>query len=100
MAESKFAGMFSEQAETKPPRAKKAATKAIAAIPDEPPAGKPQRVKPLSKAKDPNWKGFYVFLQKSTHTEATYQLRKLDTGEDFSDLMERLLTEWLSKSAS
>ena len=103
MAGSKFAGIFSQQQE-EPKATKKQPAKTTATISADTEvgtvlrAGKPVRTKPLSKTQDHDWKGFFVFLKKETHTEANYLLRKQDAGEDFSDLMERLLSAWLKNT--
>jgi hypothetical protein len=64
-----------------------------------PAARKPGRpTKPLAKSKDPNMKGFTIILTIDTHADASSLLRKLRTGEDMSELVERLLATWVKEN--
>lgn len=59
----------------------------------------PVRVKPRSKSSDPAWKPYTLMLKKDTHTQAGILLKRLDTGEDMSDVAQRLFEEWLAKNS-
>ena len=60
---------------------------------------KPGRpTKPLAKSKDPNMKGFTIILTIDTHADASSLLKKLRTGEDMSELVERLLATWVKEN--
>ncbi len=56
------------------------------------------RAKALAKSKDPNMKGYTLILNIDTHTDASSLLKKMRTGEDMSDLTERLLADWVSQN--
>jgi hypothetical protein len=67
--------------------------------PATPTVRKPGRpTKPLAKSKDPNMKGFTIILTIDTHADASSLLRKLRTGEDMSELVERLLATWVKEN--
>lgn len=67
-----------------------------------PPAAAPARKAPakasLAKTRDPNIKQYSILLNMDTHTDASFILTKQRTGEDMSDLVQRLLAEWVSKN--
>ena len=52
--------------------------------------------KAVIKSKDPAWKGYSLFLKKDTHSEMNFLLRRLDAGEDMSDLVQRLVADWVA----
>jgi hypothetical protein len=70
--------------------------------PPAPTAAKPAApktpAKKLAKTKDPDWKGYTLILKIDTHTDASAILRKQRTGEDMSDLAQRLFEEWIAKN--
>jgi hypothetical protein len=78
-----------------PPQARSAVRPMSPAAPQrsKTPAGKA-----LAKSKDPNKKGYTLILNIDTHTDASSLLKKLRTGEDMSDLTERLLADWVSQN--
>jgi hypothetical protein len=53
--------------------------------------------KAIAKSKDPNKKGYTLILNVETHVDASSLLKKLRSGEDMSDLTERLLAGWVKK---
>lgn len=57
------------------------------------------RVKPRSKSSDPAWKPYTLMLKKETHTQASILLKRFDTGEDLSDLAQRLFDQWLKENS-
>ena len=60
---------------------------------------KPGRpTKPLAKSKDPNMKGYTLILNIDTHADASSLLKKLRTGEDMSELVERLVATWVKEN--
>ena len=62
------------------------------------PAGTaPVRVRPRSKRSDPAWRPYTLMLKIATHTEASIILKRLDTGQDLSDLAQELFEEWVQK---
>ena len=64
----------------------------------QPPAGTaPMRVRPRSKRSDPAWRPYTLMLKIATHTEASIILKRLDTGQDLSDLAQELFEEWVRK---
>jgi len=60
--------------------------------------GIPPRIqkKQITKSKDPAWKAYSLFLKKETHAEMNFILRRLDSGEDMSDLVQRLVENWVN----
>ncbi len=75
------------------------ASQAPEAAPIPPAVRKPGRPKkPLAKSKDPNMKGFTIILTIDTHADASSLLKKLRTGEDMSELVERLLATWVKEN--
>ncbi|SNT44331.1 hypothetical protein SAMN05421770_1194 [Granulicella rosea] len=50
----------------------------------------------VTKSKNPAWKAYSLFLKKETHSEMNFILRRLDSGEDMSDLVQRLVEGWVS----
>lgn len=99
MAEqSKFAGALA--------RLKKPATEPLpeeSADQERPPTSSPAVVTsgggkgrpPTGKRSDPEWNRYTVLLRKLTHKRASRHLQDLDTGQDLSELVDQLLTEWL-----
>ena len=54
----------------------------------------------LAKYKDPDRKGFSFLLNVKKHATASFLLKTKRNGEDMSDLVERLLSEWIEKNES
>ena len=75
---SKFSGLL--------PAKKTAEATVPPASPEKAAAPSTVGPKATSKSKDPAWKPFTLLLKKETHAEASYLLKKLDTGEDMSEL--------------
>jgi hypothetical protein len=57
------------------------------------------RVRPRSKSSDPAWKPYTLMLKKESHTQASILLKKFDTGEDMSDLAQRLFEDWIAANS-
>jgi len=55
----------------------------------------PVRVKPRSKRSDPAWRPYTLMLKIQTHTEAGIILKRMDTGQDLSDLAQELFDQWV-----
>ena len=62
-------------------------------------AAKPSNIR-LAKSKDPNKNSYTLILDIATHTDANAILKKLRTGDDLSDLTQRLLADWVEKNKS
>jgi hypothetical protein len=58
-------------------------------------AAAPVRVKPRSKRSDPAWRPYTLMLKSETHTEASIILKRMDTGQDLSDLAQELFEQWV-----
>jgi hypothetical protein len=88
MAESKFAGIFqhslTDESETAQ-RMEKPAT----------PLKAPGR--PPGKRSDPEYKQYSVLLKKQTHRQVTSILRDREDSPDVSELLQRLLEQWLEQ---
>ena len=65
------------------------------------PSAEPARGKgrPPGKRSDPAYQPTTVLLRKQTKKTATRQLEDAATGQDLSDLIEQLLTDWIHQRA-
>ena len=57
----------------------------------------PVRVRPRSMHSDPAWRAYTLMLKSETHTEAAIILRRLDNGQDLSDLAQELFENWVEE---
>jgi hypothetical protein len=55
------------------------------------------RGRPPGKRSDPDYQPTTVILRKHTKKTATRLLEDSSTGQDLSDLIEQLLTEWIQR---
>ena len=55
------------------------------------------RGRPRSKRSDPDYQATTVILRKRTKRTAARLLQDQETGQDLSDLIEALLTEWIQR---
>jgi hypothetical protein len=55
------------------------------------------RGRPRSKSSDPDYQSTTVILRKRTKRTAARILEDEETGQDLSDLIEELLSEWIRK---
>ena len=55
------------------------------------------RGRPPGKRSDPEYQPTTVLLRKRTKKTATRLLEDIDEGQDLSDLIEQLLTEWIQQ---
>jgi hypothetical protein len=93
--ESKFSGALArlKQRPDTPPGATQ---------PDRPPreAAPPRgKGRPPGKRSDPDYQHTTVLLRKQTKKTANRLLEDADTGQDLSELIEQLLTEWIRQQA-
>ena len=88
MAESKFAGIF-QHSLSDAPQASERMEKPVAALksPGRPPG----------KRSDPEYKQYSVLLKKQTHRLVTSILRDQEDSPDVSELIQRLLEQWLEQ---
>ena len=88
-----------------PARAKQTATRK--ATPKEPPTAPAQvtpleeaiartRPRPMGKNRNPEFTQIGAYIRKTTKKAVELRLMQEDTGQDFSDLIESLLHNWLS----
>ena len=49
------------------------------------------------KSRDAHWKQHTVLLEKAVHCDALDLLRRHYEGQDLSDLLNRLLKEWVKR---
>lgn len=59
-------------------------------------AAEPIRIRPRSKRSDPAWRPYTLMLKSETHKEAGIILKRMDTGQDLSDLAQELFEKWVS----
>lgn len=53
--------------------------------------------KPLAKSKDPDFIQGNFYIRKTTHAQVKIKLLQEGKDQDLSDLVEELLSKWLSK---
>ncbi len=63
-------------------------------LPTDAPARRRGRPK-TGKRSDPAWKPHTVLIRKETHKGVSRRLQDIDGGQDLSELVDDLLTEWL-----
>jgi hypothetical protein len=88
---SSFEGLFDGRQDTMPRPAERNETGRPAA--SKPKAGKRE----LGKRSNPDYKQFSVLLKKRTHMDVSHTLDILGGGQDFSDLVQQLLEQWLKR---
>jgi hypothetical protein len=49
------------------------------------------------KRSDPDWNRYTILLRRQTHKQASRRLQDMETGQDLSELVDELLTEWLAR---
>ena len=57
----------------------------------------PIRIRPRSKRSDPAWRPYTLMLKSETHKEAGIILKRMDTGQDLSDLAQELFEKWVKE---
>ena len=88
MAESKFANIFENSAVEEPEaagRIEKASS----------PLKTPGR--PPGKRSNPDFKQYSVTLKRQTQRQVSDIIRSQESGQDFSELVQQLLEQWLKK---
>ena len=60
-------------------------------------AGARRKGRPAGKRSDPAWKPYTVLIRKETHKAVSRRLQDMDVGQDLSELVDELLTEWLER---
>ncbi len=60
----------------------------------------PKRGRPKGKRSDPNFEQVTAYIRKETYRQTKITLLSDDAQQDFSELIESLLTEWLSTQKS
>ncbi|MBP0447276.1 hypothetical protein J8J14_21115 [Roseomonas sp. SSH11] len=55
------------------------------------------RGRPPGKRSDPDWKPRTILMRTKTHRRVSGLLLEQDDGPDLSELVDQLLTEWISK---
>ena len=64
-------------------------------LPTDAPARR--RGRPTGKRSNPAWKPHTVLIRKETHKGVSRRLQDIDGGQDLSELVDELLTEWLER---
>lgn len=78
---------------------KKGPKKAPASVPVEESTPAPALKKAAGKKNDPDWEGSFVFLRIDTKADAIRLLKRKRMGQDFSELCEMLLAEWVEQNS-
>ena len=60
----------------------------------------PVKVRVIGKRSDPNWGRSSLLLMKTTRHAVDLQLRAVEGGPDFSELVQSLLASWLKTSGA
>lgn len=76
------------------------ATEPIEEATPQPVTPKVAKTARLPKYKDPERKNFGFLIKVDTNATASFLLKKMRNGEDMSDLIERLLSEWIDQNKS
>ena len=73
----------------------------VAASPLPPPAPETQkgRGRPPGKRSDPDWAPRTILMRSKIHRRVSIMLLECDDGPDLSELVDQLLTEWISKQS-
>ena len=112
MAQSNFKALFDNRKNQQSPapsptKPKKEATQkkaktisapppSVAVVPVETKEVIKTKGKPLAKSKDPHFIQGNFYIRKNTHAKAKIKLLQEGDERDLSDLVEELLTSWLS----
>jgi hypothetical protein len=88
--QSKFAGLFDDRLDKMPA----AADRNEGHLPA--PLGRPRR----GKRSNPDYRPVQVLLRKDTTKQARRILTDLDNGQDVSQLVQKLLEDWIAKHVS
>ena len=68
--------------------------------PIEPPSPPQKRGRPRGKRSHPDYEQVTAYIKKKTYKETKIALLEQEEVEDFSELVENLLSEWLSTQKS
>ena len=90
--QSKFSGVLAKLKQR--PAGAPSTPPPAASVEREPVRG---RGRPPGKRSDPEFQPTTVLLRKRTKKTATRLLEDIDEGQDLSDLIEQLLTEWIQQ---
>lgn len=96
---SKFKGIFDAANQPEDRNAAKKEAKAVKELSSpivekkSPPA---KRGRPKGKRSDPNFEQVTAYIRSQTYRQTKIALLQQEELEDFSELVEKLLTEWLS----
>lgn len=63
------------------------------------PASSAKPKKATGKKNDPDWEGSFVFLRIDTKADAIRLLKRKRLNQDFSELCEMLLGEWVERNS-
>jgi hypothetical protein len=94
-SERRFAALAQLRRRPEGEEARSDAATSAAAIPPAP-APRPQG-RPPGKRSDPDWKPRTILMRTKTHRRVAGVLLERDDGPDLSELVDELLTEWLTK---
>src|SRR3954463_11605046 len=92
MSESKFAGTLNRLKKTNKTPSKPKPTNSTS--PTQPPLTGHHR----GKRSDPEWTNITILMRRNIKRDARRRLEDEEEGVDLSELIDRLLTEWLSRS--
>ena len=57
-----------------------------------------RKTRPLAKSRNPEYRQISVYIQRSVHDEALRRL--IGNPDDFSDLVNRLIAEWVARNGA
>jgi hypothetical protein len=78
------------------PLAAPPAIQVLTPVPPEPQKG---RGRPPGKRSDPDWAPRTILMRSKTHRRVSIMLLERDDGPDLSELVDELLTEWVSRQS-
>ena len=72
------------------------ASEPVSSKPTETETQQIKRGRPKGKRSDPDYEQVTAYIRKETYRQTKIALLSSEEGQDFSELVEQLLTEWLS----
>ena len=90
-----LAALHHQQAEIETPEAATEFATTPLEITAEPRKGKGRP--PIGKRSNPDWKLYSHFLKRKTQRAAVARLQAEDDGRDLSDVLQKLLEDWLKR---
>ncbi len=92
---SKFSGALAKLKQPAPETPTEALLEPVKPAPPSVSGGATKIGRPIGKRSNPDYEPTTVLLRKATKKKAQRRLQDTDAGQDLSDLIEALLSEWM-----